>query len=57
MDEENDAFYEELERQCRYNMLMIVDDLNAKIEKEAYIKHIAEKETIYSITIVNGDRI
>ena len=59
--EEKDKFYDDLQRTCdrvpKHNIVMILEDLNAKIGKEKAYENVTGKHTLHDISNQNGEMV
>ncbi|XP_071652474.1 uncharacterized protein [Temnothorax longispinosus] len=56
-EEEKNAFYDELDRECskipKYDVLILLGDFNAKIGRENFLQHVAGKHSLHANTNLN----
>lgn len=57
-DDEKNAFYDQLDRECskipKYDVLILLGDFNAKIGREDFLQHVAGKHSLHTETNENG---
>jgi len=56
-DEFYDQLSQEYEKACKYDILILLGDFNAKIIRENFIATVAGKYTLHEVTSENGKRL
>ena len=56
-DEYYDQLSQECEKACKYDILILLGDLNAKIGRENFMAAVAGKHTLHEVTNENGKRL